>query len=492
MRTIARWSWSRCSSGVLNTACISTPHAPHASTISCCLVDRIFLSRRKASAIVWPPKQEPARGHHCFPHYSTARTKDCPFTRAHAAAHTRKFSHTQFLTPLEPQLHWFADAPCSRVVDTPYTPCPCELSDTLIRYRIHITTRKKIILPQNKLVHTHDHPGLNTSDTQHAQNSMTDLYNFFRMLCATEQRGVLCQGDGIPFFPRQVYFEELGISVQFTMLIGLCGFCWCASNTHRHLGSSTAANWVSFDFNVSYSSCWGYSLINTLKLKNKTHKSRHTAKGSTDETCSSWLWVEKSGMRPYACTGTQKPGCGPFCARQPHRKISVMNSISYSGLTSDEKICRETVCITAVWIHKPSQDRKQRYPPVARTATTRCRPPWLAASAMFLEMSFARRRWIQTVAAACMLSMSNPVCESPSHTPAVHTIKRTCVRWNSRLGRHTCTQTHNNDVEILQNGQRADIPVSAWPSSRVKLMMTDDFQVELSHIACRSCGVDRS
>ena len=33
--------------------------------------------------------------------------------------------------------------------------------------------------------------------------------------------------------------------------------------------SSTAANWVSFDFNVSYSSCWGYSLINTLKLKKK-------------------------------------------------------------------------------------------------------------------------------------------------------------------------------------------------------------------------------
>jgi len=33
------------------------------------------------------------------------------------------------------------------------------------------------------------------------------------------------------------------------------------------LGSLTAANWVSLDFNVSYSSCWGYSLINTLKLK---------------------------------------------------------------------------------------------------------------------------------------------------------------------------------------------------------------------------------
>ena len=36
-----------------------------------------------------------------------------------------------------------------------------------------------------------------------------------------------------------------------------------------HLGSLTAANWVSFDFNVSYSSCWGHSLINTLKLKKK-------------------------------------------------------------------------------------------------------------------------------------------------------------------------------------------------------------------------------
>ena len=37
----------------------------------------------------------------------------------------------------------------------------------------------------------------------------------------------------------------------------------------RHLGSFTAANWVSFDFNVSCSSCWGYSLINTLKFKKK-------------------------------------------------------------------------------------------------------------------------------------------------------------------------------------------------------------------------------
>ena len=39
------------------------------------------------------------------------------------------------------------------------------------------------------------------------------------------------------------------------------------SSSIWHLGSLTAANWVSFDFNVSYSSCWGYSLMNTLKLK---------------------------------------------------------------------------------------------------------------------------------------------------------------------------------------------------------------------------------
>jgi len=40
----------------------------------------------------------------------------------------------------------------------------------------------------------------------------------------------------------------------------------------RHLGSLTAANWVSFDFNFSYSSCWGYSLINTFKLKSCKRK----------------------------------------------------------------------------------------------------------------------------------------------------------------------------------------------------------------------------
>ena len=48
------------------------------------------------------------------------------------------------------------------------------------------------------------------------------------------------------------------------LLVDLSSVLWGPS---RHLGISTTANWVSFDFNVSYSSCWGYSLINTLKLK---------------------------------------------------------------------------------------------------------------------------------------------------------------------------------------------------------------------------------
>ena len=46
-------------------------------------------------------------------------------------------------------------------------------------------------------------------------------------------------------------------------------YFWSKILDERHLGSSTAANWVSFDLNISCSSCWGYSLINTLKLKKK-------------------------------------------------------------------------------------------------------------------------------------------------------------------------------------------------------------------------------
>jgi len=56
-------------------------------------------------------------------------------------------------------------------------------------------------------------------------------------------------------------------SVTLFMDWGTRGVILCLMKWH--LGSLTAANWVSFDFNVSYSSCWGYSLINTSKLKNE-------------------------------------------------------------------------------------------------------------------------------------------------------------------------------------------------------------------------------
>jgi len=46
------------------------------------------------------------------------------------------------------------------------------------------------------------------------------------------------------------------------------------------LGSLTTANWVSLDFNVSYSSCWGYS---------KTVKSKKIVKGKRGETCGSFV-----------------------------------------------------------------------------------------------------------------------------------------------------------------------------------------------------------
>jgi len=58
-------------------------------------------------------------------------------------------------------------------------------------------------------------------------------------------------------------------------------FCNCGIQTvcPRTFPSS---NWVSFDFNVAYSSCWGYSLINILKLK-KNLASNQGTEAHTEE-----------------------------------------------------------------------------------------------------------------------------------------------------------------------------------------------------------------
>jgi len=70
-----------------------------------------------------------------------------------------------------------------------------------------------------------------------------------------------------------------------------------------HLGSSTAANWVSFDLNVSCSSCWGYSLINTLKLKKKrvllSVLNRHPVVKPTQR----WTGAEQGADSPWRMRG---------------------------------------------------------------------------------------------------------------------------------------------------------------------------------------------
>ena len=84
-----------------------------------------------------------------------------------------------------------------------------------------------------------------------------------------------------------------------TLLIGLAHHL-----LHWHLGSLTAANWVSFDFNVAYSSRWGYSLINTLKLKKGWTRMTEMAVGDGGKAHRTGVPVEMRWSRP---TGRSAP-----------------------------------------------------------------------------------------------------------------------------------------------------------------------------------------
>jgi len=56
---------------------------------------------------------------------------------------------------------------------------------------------------------------------------------------------------------------------------------------------------VSFDFNVSYSSCWGYSLIDTLKLKNyqwDVCNQCWLCHGPTREETANWKLMEQESV----------------------------------------------------------------------------------------------------------------------------------------------------------------------------------------------------
>jgi len=97
----------------------------------------------------------------------------------------------------------------------------------------------------------------------------------------------------------------------------------------RHLGSLTAANWVSFDFNVSYSSCWGCSLINTLKLK----------KIFVCCLCGPAFSCSSSILTPFLCTQSQ------------NGEDSVSSSCSYLMRAAAACVCAY-VCVR---VHKQAR-----------------------------------------------------------------------------------------------------------------------------------------
>ena len=72
-----------------------------------------------------------------------------------------------------------------------------------------------------------------------------------------------------------------------------------------NLRKSTAANWVSFDLNVSCSSCWGYSLINTLKLRKSLTEIPRNARGMVRASAVRWHSpIPADGrLAELACTG---------------------------------------------------------------------------------------------------------------------------------------------------------------------------------------------
>jgi len=91
-------------------------------------------------------------------------------------------------------------------------------------------------------------------------NSFFRITSFFCVFCRHTASAPITSPHGVTGIDCLCW-------VDFEFVPALRSSYLGTSSSSRHLGSFTAANWVSFDFNVSYSSCWGYSLMNTLKLK---------------------------------------------------------------------------------------------------------------------------------------------------------------------------------------------------------------------------------
>jgi len=108
----------------------------------------------------------------------------------------------------------------------------------------------------------------------------------------------------------------------------------------RHLGSLTAANWVSFDFKVSSSSCWGYSLINTLKLKKKFQNDRQWRRRISSSP--------SRRKRGPLGDGLSTPAAGPdtyIGLTSSMRSLATLSE--HVGLQADQEqvLCRGLVCV---------------------------------------------------------------------------------------------------------------------------------------------------
>jgi len=91
-------------------------------------------------------------------------------------------------------------------------------------------------------------------------------------------RSLYCLHFGFSQFIRPEAYSWVFVRHQIGWLSNRSLYQTCSANPSLlyqavWTQANTAANWVSFDFNVSYSHCWGYSLINTLKLKVNDDKS---------------------------------------------------------------------------------------------------------------------------------------------------------------------------------------------------------------------------
>jgi len=106
------------------------------------------------------------------------------------------------------------------------------------------------------------------------------------------------------------------------------------------LGSLTAANWVSFDFNVSYSSRWGYSLIKKKRLQ------EYRSIRARNLTVTTKL---REGQRCGGFTNTQTNSA----SRKPQRLIKQSNAHS-AHIYTQVHIYKYTHIYIYIYIYPPN------------------------------------------------------------------------------------------------------------------------------------------